>query len=140
MTIAEKNVLDIIADGQSKEYKSFIRAFTGRVTQVVELKNPLPGSMLVDDIERILEIINPDLQREITWLKELKKSLEAWCNEKIIANRILGLTNDNEYDVTVFEKVVMDRFNMTKKSDMRFEVEFKTLVALVEAGVRSFNK
>lgn len=140
MTQAEERIMLIIADGQDKDYKPFIRSFTGRVTQVVELKNPLPASMLVDDIDRIFDIMNPELHREITWLKELQEALKAWVNEKVTTNRLLGITNDNEYDVTVFEKIVMERFELsTKPKEMKFEVSFSTLVKLVEEGARQFS-
>jgi hypothetical protein len=143
MTAVEQKVTDIVKDGQSGKYKNFVRSFTGRVTKVLKLKNPLIGSILVDDIDRLIEIVNPDLQGELTWLKELQAALKLWVNDMIISNRLLGLKNDNEFDITVFENVVMEKFYFQLKEKPKpgtpVETDFKTMVELVELGARRFG-
>jgi hypothetical protein len=143
MTAAEQKVNDIIKDGQSGKYKGFVRSYTGRITQMVKLKNPLDGHLIVTDIDRILEIINPELKGEIGWLKELQLAVKAWCNEKVITNRILGLKNDNEYDMSVFEDVVREKFFFQLKEQPKpgtiVETDFRTMVELVEMGARRFR-
>lgn len=142
MTKSDEDVLAIVKDGQSGKYKQFIRSYTGRVTQMVELKNPLDGHSIVYDIDRILEIINPEFKPEIAWLHELQAVVKSWCNEKIIANRLLGLKNDNEYDMSVFEKVVKEKFFLSEKPkpDVIVQTDFKTMVELVEMGARRFGR
>lgn len=142
MTIQEQKLTDIIKDGQSGKYRPFARHYTGRITQVMELKNPLDGSCLVDDIERVLEVLNPEFKLEIEWFKGLQSALKLWCNEKIIANRLLGLKNDNEYDTRIFEKVVMQHFFLSEKPKHTtvIETNFATLVEMVETGARRFGR
>lgn len=141
MTAAEQRVRDIIKDGQSGKYKNFIRSFTGRITTVIKLKNPLTGSILVDDIGRIIEIINPELQGELSWLKDLQAALKLWVNDMIISNRLLGLKNDNEFDMSVFEEAIREKFFLSNKPKPGaiVETDFKTLVELVEMGARRFS-
>jgi hypothetical protein len=141
MTQAEKDVMAIVKDGQSGKYKGFVRSYTGRITQMVRLKNPLDGHLIVTDIDRTLEIINPELRAEIEWLKELQAAVKLWCNEKVIANRLLGLKNDNEYDMTIFEEVVKEKFFLSTKPKpgIVVETDFKTMVELVEMGARRFG-
>lgn len=143
MTAAEQKVNDIIKDGQSGKYKPFVRSFTGRVRTVLKLKNPLTGSILVDDIDRLIEIVNPDLQDELNWLKDLQTALKLWVNDMIMSNRLLGLKNDNESDVTVFEDLVLEKFYFQLKDKPKpgtiVETDFKTMVELVELGARRFG-
>jgi hypothetical protein len=140
MTEAERNLDKIIKDGQSGKYKSFVRHYAGRVRRVIEMKNPLDGSILVDDIVRVIEIFNPDLGPEVDWLKGLQMALKLWVNEKVIANRLLGLKNDNEYDMRVFEKVVRERFLLSENPKPGIiETNFQTLVEMVEMGARRFG-
>lgn len=141
MTKAEKDVRAIIEDGQSGKYKAFVRSYTGRITQMIKLKNPLNGHLIISDIDKILEIINPELKPEIAWLQKLSDGVKLWCNEKIIANRLLGLKNDNEYDMTVFEEVVKEKFMLSgkPKPGTIVETDFPTMVELVEMGARRFG-
>lgn len=144
MTKEDKNLMDIVAGGQSGKYNSFVRYYAGKVRRVVQMKNPLDGSILVSDIDRVFEIINPALKNEVEWFKGLQSAVKLWCNEKVIANRILGLKNDNEYDMRVFEKVVLEKFFMqlkgkAPKHDTIVETDFKTMVELVEMGARRFG-
>lgn len=142
MTKADKDVLSIVKDGQSEKYKPFIRSYTGRITQMVNLKNPLDGHLIVSDIDRVIDIINPVLKAEIAWLYELQAVVKSWCNEKVIANRLLGLKNDNEYDMSVFEEVVREKFFLSGKPKpcAIVETDFKTMVELVEMGARRFGR
>lgn len=141
MTQAEKQVMAIIKGGQSGKYKGFVRSYTGRITQMVKLKNPLDGHLVVSDIDRILEIINPELKAEIEWLKQLQSAVKLWCNEKVIANRLLGLKNDNEYDMSVFEDVVKEKFFLSgkPKPGTIVQTDLKTMAELVEMGARRFG-
>lgn len=141
MTKSENDVMAIVKDGQSGKYKGFVRSYTGRITQMVKLKNPLDGHLIAIDIDKILEIINPELQPEITWLQELQNAVKLWCNEKVIANRLLGLKNDNEYDMTVFEDVVKEKFFLSgkPKPGVIVQTDFKTMAELVEMGARRFG-
>lgn len=141
MTAIDQKIYDIIKDGQTGKYKGFIRSFTGRVRQVIILKNPLPASILVYDIDRLLEIIDPKLIAEQEWFKSLQSLLKEWHNEKVIANRLLGLKNDNEFDLTVFEAAVREKFLLSKNPSPEtiVETDFKTMVELVEMGARRFN-
>lgn len=147
MTKIEHDLIDIANDGQSdeKKYKgeAFTRAFAGRVKNVAELRNPLCLGLLVYEIDKILEIINPVLIAEIEWLNKLKSAIKLFHNEIIIANRLLGIKNDNEYDVRVFEKVVMEKFMFQLKEkpkpDTIIQTDFKTMVEMVELGVRRFG-
>jgi hypothetical protein len=143
MTAAEQKVDDIIKDGQSGKYKPFVRSFTGRVRTVLKLKNPLTGSILVDYIESLIDIVNPELHGELSWLKDLQTALKLWVNDMIISNRLLGLKNDNEFDMTVFEDVVKERFFLQLKEKPKpgtiVETDFKTMVELVEMGARRFG-
>ena len=141
MTAAEQKVRDVIKDGQSGKYKNFIRSFTGRVRTVLELKNPLTGSILIDDIGRIIEIVNPELDGELRWLNDMQAALKLWVNDMIISNRLLGLKNDNEFDISVFEGVVREKFFLSNKPkpDTIVETDFKTLVEMVELGARRFS-
>lgn len=109
---------------------------------MVYLKNPLDGGSIVYDIDSILEIINPELTGEIEWLNKLQNAVKLWCNEKIIANRLLGLKNDNEYDMTVFENVVKEKFFLSRKPKpgVIVETDFQTMVELVEMGARRFGR
>lgn len=141
MTETEKNLDKIKKDGQSGKYKAFIRHYTGRIAQVIDLKNPLDGSILVYDIDRVLEIIDPNLTIEADWFRMLQKALKLWVNEKIITNRLLGIKNDNEYDVRAFEKVVLEKFFLSEKPKQGtiIETDFSTLVEMVEMGARRFG-
>jgi hypothetical protein len=143
MTAAERKVDDIIKDGQSGKYKPFIRSFTGRVRTVLKLKNPLTGSILVDYIDSLIDIINPAFQDEMRWLKDLQNALKLWVNDMILSNRLLGLKNDNEFDMTVFENVVKEKFYFQLKDKPKpgtiVETDFKTMVELVELGARRFG-
>lgn len=148
MIKTEQNVIDIANEGQTdkKVFKgeAFTRAFAGRVKDVAKLRNPLGLSSLVYEIDKILEIINPDLKPEIEWLNKLKPAIKLFHNEIIIANRLLGIKNDNEYDIRVFEKVVKEKFFMqlhgkTLRSDTIVKTDFKTMVEMVELGARWFG-
>lgn len=141
MTKADNAVMAIVKDGQSGKYKGFIRSYTGRITQMVKLKNPLDGHLIILDIDRIQEIINPEFKAEIEWLNNLQIAVKLWCNEKIIANRLLGLKDDNEYDMSVFEDVVREKFFLSgkPKPGVIVETDFKTMVELVEMGARRFG-
>lgn len=108
---------------------------------MIKLKNPLDGHIIVSDIDRILEIINPELTQEINWLHGLQSAIKLWCNEKVITNRLLGITNDNEYDMSVFEDAVREKFFLSgkPKPDVIVETDFRTMVELVELGARRFG-
>lgn len=114
MTKIEKDLIDIANEGQTDKKifigEAFTRAFAGRVKDVAKLRNPIVLHGLVYEIDKILEIINPALTPEIEWLVILKSAIKLFHNEIIIANRLLGIKNDNEYDVRVFEKVVKEKF------------------------------
>lgn len=142
MIKTEKDLTDIIKEGQSGKYKSFIRHYTGRISKTIDMGNPLDGSILVDDIVRVLEIINPELKSEIQWLTGLRDALKLWVNEKIITNRLLGIKNDNEYDMRCFEKVVMEKFLLSEKPKHLaiIQTDFPTMVELVEMGARRFGR
>jgi hypothetical protein len=143
MTPVDKDLFDIIKDGQTDEpdnkRKGFVRKFAGRVRDMVELKNPLCGNILVYDIDNIIEIIDPKLRYEIDWFNKLKIATKRWCNDKIISNRVLGLKNDNEYDVRVFEKIVIEKFFMQLKGKPNYtaiiETDFKTMVEMDSAFI-----
>lgn len=144
MTKAAKELTDIANEGQQENSMSFSRAFAGKVKDVVELRNPLSLHSLIYEIDKVLEIINPILTVEIEWLKKLKNSIKLFHNEIVIANRLLGIKNDNEYDVRVFERVVKEKFFMElhgKKinQDTLIQTDFKTMVEMVELGVRRFG-
>lgn len=143
ITKTEQELADLIKEGQSGKYKHFVRAFTGRIRQMVQLKNPLDGGSMVCDIDTLFEIIDPKLEDEMEWFKRLQDAVKLWCNEKIIANRILGLKNDNECDMKVFEKVVMEKFYLSEKEKPKpntvIQTDFKTMVELVEMGARRFS-
>lgn len=142
ITAAEQKVHDIIKDGQSGKYKPFIRSFTGRVTTIVKLKNPLTASILIDNIDRLIEIVNPALQDELCWFNNLQSARKLWVNDMIISNRLLGLKNDNEFDMSVFEDVVKERFFFQLREKPKpgtiVETDFQTMVELVEMGARRF--
>ena len=149
MTKVEQDLIDIANDGQSdeKKYKGevFTRSFAGRVKHIAELRNPLELHSLLYEIDKILEIINPALIAEIEWLNKLIPAIKLFHNEIIIANRLLGIKNDNEYDVRLFEKVVKQKFFMQlhgKKltPDTLIQTDFKTMIEMVELGVRRFGR
>lgn len=144
MLQTELNLVDIIKKGQSGIYDetaAFIRNFTGEVRTVIEGKNPLNGQILIDKIDKILQIVNPALDKEIAWFKEAKIAIKLWVNDIVIANRILGIKNDNTYDVTVFEKAIMQHFFLSEKpkADAEIKTDFKTMVEMVELGARRFR-
>lgn len=141
LTLADRVLIDLINEGQSGKYLHFVRAFTGRVQKMMKLKNPLSGSIMVSDLKSLFEILNPEMQAEIEWFRKLEKALKSWVNEKIIANRLLGLKDDNSYDTREFEKVVMEKFGIFQKPDHGtiIETDFKTLVEMVELGARRFG-
>lgn len=149
MTNVEKDLIDIANEGQTdkKVFKgeAFTRAFAGRVKDVAELRNPLTIGLLVYEIDKILEIINPVLIAEIDWLNKLKSAIKLFHNDIVISNRLLGIKNDNEYDVRVFEKVVKEKFftqlhGKKLNNDTLIETDFKTMVEMVELGVRRFGR
>ena len=142
MAIIEQNLMSIIKRGQTNQFKGFIRHLTGKAINIVKMKNPLDGHILVNEIDKILEIINPTLEGEIEWLKELQVGFKLWCNEKVIINRILGCKDDNQYDLRVFEKVIRERFLLSGNLNMaaKVQTDFGTLVELVELGARRFGR
>lgn len=147
MTKTEQSLIDLADEGQTDEKvfkgEAFTRAFAGRVKNKAELRNPLGLHSLVYEIDKILEIINPAFIPEIEWLNKLKSAIKLFHNEIIISNRVLGIKNDNEYDARVFEKVVMERFMLQLKEkpnpDTIIKTDFKTMVEMVELGVRQFG-
>lgn len=149
LTKAEQGLIDIANDGQSdeKKYKAeaFTRFFAGRVKDVAKLRNPLGLGSLVFEVDKYIEMINPELTPEIEWLKKLQTAIKLFHNEIIIANRLLGIKNDNEYDIRVFEKLVREHFFM-QLSDKKvtpntpISTDFKTMVEMVELGVRHFGR
>jgi hypothetical protein len=148
MTKIEQELIDIANKGQTdkKVFKGegFTRSFAGRVKDVAELRNPLTIGLLVYEIDKILEIINPALIPEIDWLGKLKSAIKIFHNDIIISNRLLGIKNDNEYDMRVFEKVVMEKFMFQLKEkptpNTLIQTDFKTMVEMVELGVRRFGR
>lgn len=106
------------------------------------LKNPLDGSLLVIEIDKLLQIFNPVFEFEIDWFKEAQQALKMWVNDKSTTNRMLGLKNDNVYDTTAFEKAVMEKFLLFKKPKPNaiVETDFSTMVELVELGARRFGR
>jgi hypothetical protein len=145
MIKTEQNIVDIIKKGQSGFYDknaSIIRNFTGKLSTVMELRNPLDGSILISDIDRLLQIMNPALETEIAWFKEAQGALKMWVNDLIASNRLLGIKNDNTYDTTAFEKAIMQHFFIFKKPNPNaiIETDFKTMVELVEIGARRFGR
>jgi hypothetical protein len=145
MTNTYKDLVNIANEGQTdkKIFKgeAFTRAFAGRVKKVAELKNPVDLHLLLYEIDKILVIINPELKPEIEWLHKLKPAIKLFHNEIIYANRILGIKNDNTYDVRVFEKAVKEKFLLHGRNiqDTIIETDFKTMVELVEIGARRFG-
>lgn len=149
MTKIEQDLIDIANEGQTdkKVFKgeAFTRAFAGRAKDMAELRNPLTIGLFVYEIDKILEIINPTLIAEIGWLNRLKSAMKLFHNEIIIANRLLGIKNDNEYDVRVFEKVVHEKFFIQLRgkiltNDTLIQTDFKTMVEMVELGLRRFGR
>lgn len=149
MTKIEKALIDIANQGQTNKKifkgEGFTRSFAGRVKDVAKLRNPLTISLLVTEIDNILEIINPNLLAEIEWLCNLNDAAKLFHNDIIISNRLLGIKNDNEFDTRIFEKVVKERFiieldGKEVKADTLIQTDFKTLVEMVEIGVRRFSR
>lgn len=148
MTKAQKNLIQIANEGQSDDKifigEAFTRAFAGKVKKVAELKNPLDLRSILHEIDKVLEIINPELKPEIEWLRKLKPALMLLHNEIIHTNRILGVTDDNSYDTGVFERIIKERFFVELwgkciKPDTPIQTDFRTMVEMVELGVRRFS-
>lgn len=148
MTQIEEDLIDIANEGQSgeKKYKGegFTRLFAGRVKDVVKLRNPLELLSIIYEINKILVIINPELISEIEWLEKLKRAIKIFYNEILHTNRLLGIKNDNQYDVRLFEEVVMQKFMLQikekPKPETLIQTDFKTMVEMVELGVRRFGR
>lgn len=143
MLKTEQNLIVIIEKGQSGIYDQnawLIRHFAGDIRNVIKLKNPLNGELLITQIGKFLQIINPAFNKEIEWFKEAESGIKCWVKDIVISNRILGIKNDNSYDITVFEKAIMMKFFLSKKPnpDAIIETTFATMVELVELGVRQF--
>ena len=148
MTKIEQELINIANDGQTNEKKykgeGFTRNFAGRVKNISDLRNPIRLDLLVCEINKLLEIINPNLIAEIEWLNKLKTAIKLFHNEIVVANRILGIKNDNQFDESVFEKIVMEKFCIQQKDkpkpDALIQTDFKTMVEMVELGVRRFGR
>lgn len=144
MIKTEQDLIAIINKGQSGLYDKnagLIRSFSGDIRTVIKLKNPLNGDILVNKIDNFLQIINPDLHKEILWFKEAQDALKLWVNDVVISNRILGIKNDNVFDTSAFERAIMNKFFLTKKpkENAVIETDFSTMVELVEMGARQFQ-
>jgi len=145
MIEAEKKVIRLIELGQSGKYNpdGLIRKFAGRVRDVIKLRNPLGISGLVYEIDNIVDIINPSLEDQIKWYKDIQSAIKLFTNEVLHANRLLGILNDNEYDTRLFENVIMEKFMFQLKEkpgpNTIIKTDFKTMVELVELGVRRFG-
>lgn len=145
MIKTEQDLIDIIAKGQSGIYDknaSLVRSFSGNIRSVIELKNPLSGGILVYQIDKYLQIINPAFRGEIDWFNEAKRGLKLWINDIVISNRILGIKDDNTYDTTVFKKAIKYKYLLAEipKDDAVMKITFKEMVELVELGARQFNQ
>lgn len=147
MTNIESLLIEVANEGQTNDKiftgEGFTRSFAGRVKRIAKLRNPLSVGLLVYEIENILEIIDPKMMAERGWLNKLKSAIKDFHNEIVTANRILGIKNDNEYDKRIFEKVVKERFWIELKDkdidqNTLIETDFKTMVEMVELGVRRF--
>lgn len=130
--------------GQSGEYDknaTLIRNFAGDIRTCIELQNPLIAGILISKIDKFLQIINPEFKKEADWFNEAMKLLKLWSNDIVMSNRLLGIKNDNVYDTTVFEKVIVQHFFLKEKPkpDEIVRAKFSTLVELVELGVRRFG-
>lgn len=145
MIKTEENLITIIEKGQSGIYDKnawLIRQFAGSIRTVIKLKNPLDGELLLIDIDKYLQIINPEFSKEIQWFYEAQDAIKLWINDIVIRNRILGIKNDNSYDTTEFERAIMDFFCLAKKPkpNSKIETDFKTMVEMVEMGARRFGR
>jgi hypothetical protein len=107
----------------------------------MNMKNPLSGASMLYDIISILEIYNPQMQQDIMWFKRLQMAIKRWHNEIVITNRTLGINNDNEYDIRIFEEAIMEKFHLSEKpaADITITTNFELLVSLVELGARRFG-
>ena len=146
LTIADQKLIWLVKDGQSGKYSDYIRAYSGRVRQLVELKHPLSGELMVMDIDKLVGILNPALTEEWEWFQSLRAAVREWTHEKVAANRLLGLTNDNQYDQRPFEKAVRQHLFSAGlvlpdhiKGGVLVEVPFSMLVEMVEVGIRRFG-
>ncbi len=144
MIQTEKDLLYIIEKGQSGIYDinaSLIRKVAGDIRKIIELKNPLDGEILIHEINKYIQIINPVFLHEKQWFKEAQKALNMWIKDIVVSNRLLGIQNDNTYDTTLFEKAIMEKFWLSKKPkpDTIIEISFQTMVELVELGARRFK-
>lgn len=100
MLDTEKRLRDLIKIGQGykyiegkyiDDYKTFVRHYTGTLNDIVKNKTlPLIGLGHIE-CEKILEIINPELQKEIEWFKSVSAVLKEWHNNIVIAMNDLGL-------------------------------------------------
>ncbi len=105
MTTLEKNIIDLIKDGQYwichegkyiDNYKTLVKKYAGIVRDELNTKNPVSMSCLIYDIDQILEIINPKLTKEIDWFNKMSMLLKKWTNDRILTHRSLGIKNDNQ--------------------------------------------
>ena len=143
MTKYDQVLNDFIEEAHNGQHLTFTKKYASRVKKVVSIKAVLSASLMVDDIDTVLEVLNPALHNEISWFKGLQKSLKDWCNEKIYANRLLQVKNDNEFDIRPFEKAIMQEFrikeNEKPKPEEYVKLPFKNLIDLVEMGARRFG-
>ena len=104
LLVLEKNIIDLCEAGQVAncvdgkwvdDYKPYVRGFAGRIKDEMKIKNPLDLVITVRYIDKVLEIINPELLKEIEWFKNIRKALVLYTNDRIKTNRILGIKNDN---------------------------------------------
>jgi len=100
MLDTERRLRDLIKVGRGykridekyiDDYKSFVRHYTGNLTEIVQEKRlPLIGLGHLE-CEKILEVINPELTKEVEWFKDVSAVLKEWHNNIVTAMNDLGL-------------------------------------------------
>lgn len=143
MRLVEKAIVDLIEEGREQDYIGIIRSYTGHLQNLLKLGNPLGMELFVLHLEDLIPMINPELLDEIDWLNRVMAALILYKQDVCQTNRLLGITNDNQYNTNAFRELIVEKF-MLGDADVK-SYDYMTLhifqiEELIEMGVRRYYR
>lgn len=99
MTTFEERVYVLCKEGQDHPYKTIVRNLSFDILKFFDGdrgKQPSREEVILStyEVENILDVINPKLTKDMSFLQRLRDAMQEWHGDKLNTNLILGIPKE----------------------------------------------
>jgi hypothetical protein len=109
----------------------------------MKLGNPMGMEIFILHLEELIPMISSELRDEIDWLNRVMAALILYKDDICQTNRLLGITNDNQYNTEAFRELIVEKFmfgDVDVKSHDYMTITIRQIEELIEMGVRRYYR